>query len=363
MLSIGIVGLPNVGKSTLFKAVTNKQVDIQNYPFTTIDPNVGVVAVPDERLGLLTKFSNSKKTINTTIEFIDIAGLVRGASQGEGLGNKFLANIREVDAIAQVVRVFEDSNITHVHNRIDPADDISIINTELIMADLETVNKRIEKTLKLTRAPSSEAKIAQKEFVILEKFKKQLESGEIISKLELNEEEALLVKELNLLTSKKFIYVINVSEKQIEDKSFVIEDKLKLAIGDSPYIIMCNKMELILSDMTEDDKKEFLLELNLPTSGLDNLTKESYKTLGLLTFLTTGEDETRAWTAHIGDPIPRAARAIHTDFEKLFIRADVINWKTLLESGGWAQAREKGQIKTVGKDYIIQEGDVVEIKI
>jgi GTP-binding protein YchF len=361
-LSIGIVGLPNVGKSTLFKAVTNKQVDIQNYPFTTIDPNVGVVAVPDERLEPLAKLSNSKKIINTTIEFIDIAGLVKGASQGEGLGNKFLANIREVDAIAQVVRAFEDKNITHVHNRIDPADDIAIINTELIMADLETITKRIEKTIKLTRFQTTEGRQAQAEMIILEKFKKQMDSGEIISKLQLHEEERALAKELNLLTAKEFLYVINVSEDQITNK-WAPDDNLKKAFGKAPYIVMCNKLELSLSELAPEDKKEFLLEFGLPESGLDRLIKESYKTLGLITFLTTGEDETRAWTAHFGDLIPKASRAIHTDFEKLFIRADVINWKTLLEAGGWHEAKIKGLMHTVGKDYIIQEGDVVEIII
>jgi len=309
MLSIGIVGLPNVGKSTLFKAVTNKQIDIQNYPFTTIEPNVGVVAVPDDRLEQLAKLSNSKKIIHTTIEFIDIAGLVRGASQGEGLGNKFLANIREVDAIAQVVRVFPNpkngDQITHVHNRIDPADDIGIINTELIMADLETISKRLEK---------------------------------------------------------RFIYLLNVSEDQILE-GYEPDEALLKAIGNNSYIVMSNKLELELSELNPNEREEFLKELNLPESGLDKLIKECYHTLGLLTFLTTGEDETRAWTAQKGDLIPKASRAIHTDFEKLFIRADVINWKTLLDANGWAHAKTKGLIHTVGKDYTIQEGDVVEIKI
>lgn len=361
-LSIGIVGLPNVGKSTLFKAVTNKQVDIQNYPFTTIDPNVGVVAVPDERLAPLAQLSSSKKIINTTIEFTDIAGLVKGASLGEGLGNKFLANIREVDAIAQVVRAFVDGNITHVHNRIDPADDISIINTELVMADMETVSKRIEKTSKIAKFQTTEGKHAQAEMHALDKFKKQLDAGEIISKLELHEEEINLAKELNLLTAKKFLYVINVSEDHIISK-WEPDEALKKMFANAPYIVMCNKLELTLSELEPEEKKEYLIEFGLPESGLDRLIKESYKTLGLLTFLTTGEDETRAWTAHIGDFIPKASRAIHTDFEKLFIRADVINWKTLLECGGWSESKSKGQIHTVGRDYVIQEGDVVEIKI
>ncbi len=359
MLSIGIVGLPNVGKSTLFKALTNKQIDIQNYPFTTIDPNVGIVAVPDERVDALSDFSQSKKKVLTTIEFIDIAGLVKGASQGEGLGNKFLANIREADAIAQVIRGFEDGNVTHVHGRIDPAEDISIINTELILADSETVSKRMEKTSKETRTGKKEAII---EMAGLERFKQQLDGGNLISTLTLNEAEEALAKELNLLTAKKFVYVVNISEEQLT-AGYQPSQELLAAFGGFPYVVMSNKLELTLSEVGPEEKKEYLTEFKLPESGLDTLIKTGYKTLGLLTFLTTGEDETRAWTAHIGDPIPRASRAIHTDFEKLFIRADVINWKTLLDIGSYAAAREKGLIKTVGRDYITQEGDVVDIII
>lgn len=357
-LSIGIVGLPNVGKSTLFKAVTNKQVDIQNYPFTTIEPNVGVVAVPDERVDALAAMSASAKKIYTTIEFTDIAGLVKGASQGEGLGNKFLANIREVDAIAQVVRAFEDANITHVHSRINPVEDIGIINTELIIADLDTVTRRIEKTSK----EAKNDKKAQKDLPILEKLKQTLESDTIISKVDLHEEERELVKELNLLTAKPFIYVINVSEQQLLD-NWQPDEKLKSAFGNAAFVVMCNKLELTLSESSSEDKKEFMTEFNLPESGLDKLIKESYHTLGLVTFLTTGPDESRAWTAHRGDLIPRASSAIHTDFEKLFIRAEVINWKTLLECEGYATARSKGLVRTEGKNYIIQDGDVVEILI
>lgn len=318
-LSIGIVGLPNVGKSTLFKALTNKQVDIQNYPFTTIDPNVGVVKVPDERLKPLAELSNSKKIINTTIEFYDIAGLVKGASQGEGLGNKFLANIREVDAIAHIVRVFEDKNIIHVHNKIDPVGDIEIIQTELELADLQTKEKR-------------------------------------------NEKKDKDLPPLELLSDKKVIFVLNVSESQMSDGWQPGPDLLKAMAG-RDYVILSTPLELILSEATEDEKKEYLIGFNMKESGLDRLIKQSYKTLGLVTFLTTGEDETRAWTAHEGDLIPKASRAIHTDFERLFIRAEVINWKTLLEAGGLVPARSKGLIKTVGRDYIIQEGDVVEILI
>ncbi len=358
-LSIGIVGLPNVGKSTLFKALTNKQIDIQNYPFTTIDPNVGVVAVPDERVDALAVFSNSKKKLYTTIEFIDIAGLVKGASQGEGLGNKFLANIREADAIAQVVRAFDDKNITHVHDRVHPAEDIGIINTELILADTDTVAKRIEKTSKLARAGDKAGVI---EMAMLEKFKKQLDGGNLLSQLEFSPEESQLTQELNLLTSKKFIYVINVSEDQIMN-SWQPTAELLTAMAGAPHVIICNKLELTLSEVGPEEKAEYLTEFKLPESGLDTLIKAGYRTLGLLTFLTTGDDESRSWTAHVGDPIPTASRAIHTDFEKLFIRADVINWKTLIDIGSYSNARDKGLIKTVGRDYIIQEGDVVEIKI
>ena len=331
-LSIGIVGLPNVGKSTLFKAVTNKQVDIQNYPFTTIEPNVGVVAVPDERVDALHVFSNSAKKIFTTIDFIDIAGLVQGASQGEGLGNKFLANIREVDAIAHVVRVFDDKNITHVANRVDPVSDIEVIRTELELADLQTKEKRMSKD-SAKGGPASGGKE---------------------------------LPELDLLADKKVIYVFNVSEEQLRTPpagGWQPDKKLKEALRGAPFVVMNNKLELTLSDVTAEERKEFLAEFNLPESGLDQLTKESYKTLNLITFLTTGEDETRAWTAHTGDPLPVAARAIHTDFEKLFIRGEVINWKTLLEAGSYASARAKGLLRTVGRDYIIQDGDVVEIKI
>jgi ribosome-binding ATPase len=361
-LSIGIVGLPNVGKSTLFKALTNSAVDIQNYPFTTIDPSVGVVKVPDQRVDALTLFSSSKKKIYTTIDFVDIAGLVQGAAQGEGLGNKFLSNIRETDAIAQVVRAFPDppgNAVTHVHNRISPANDIGIINTELVIADLETVTKRLDKTGKDARSGD---KKAISDLVILNYFKPHLESGRIISKLDLDENQKNLAKELNLLTAKPFIYVINLSEDQLME-GYKPDEALTKALDSAPYVTMCNKMELSLSESTPDEKKEFLAEFNLPESGLDQLIKKGYETLGLLTFLTTGEDETRAWTAHIGDPIPRASRAIHTDFEKLFIRAEVINWKTLLDAGSHAVARSKGLIRVVGKDYIIEEGDVVEILI
>ena len=319
MLSIGIIGLPNVGKSTLFKALTNNAVDIQNYPFTTIDPNIGTVRVPDERVDALAKLSNSKKKIYTTVEFIDIAGLVKGAAEGEGLGNKFLANIREADAIAHVIRIFEDGNVIHVHNEIDPSNDIGVIQTELELADLQSKERR-EKSKNTDLPP------------------------------------------LELLADKKVIFVLNVSEKQLSEGWQPNEDLLQV-IGNKDYVILSTPLELTLSEIEPTERKEYLKEFKISESGLDALIKKSYETLGLITFLTIGEDETRAWTAHKDDPIPKAATAIHTDFEKLFIRAEVINWKVLLDNESWSIARSKGLIKTVGRDYIIQEGDVVFIKI
>lgn len=381
MLSIGIVGLPNVGKSTLFKALTKKQVDISNYPFTTIDPNIGVVAVPDERLESLAKMSSSKKVVPTAIEFIDIAGLVRGAAAGEGLGNKFLANIREADAIAEVVRVFENENIVHIHKKIDPANDIEIINAELILADLETVGRRAEK------APKGDPKSAS-EISALKKLKSGLESGVLAINIKLDEKEKETAKELNLLTNKKFIYVLNISEAQLtpvppleppsggqtgqasakggatgQVSNWQPDETLKKVIGENDFVAMCGTFELLLSEASPEEQQIYLEEAGLKESRLDALIKRAYHTLGLITFLTTGEDETRAWTAKVGMFIPQAARAIHTDFEKLFIRAEVINWQELLRIGGWSQAKSLGKMRTVGRDYIIQEGDVVEIKI
>lgn len=364
MLSIGIVGLPNVGKSTLFRALTKKQVDIQNYPFTTIDPNVGVVGVPDERLKLLAKMSNSKKIVPTAIEFIDIAGLVKGAAQGEGLGNKFLANIREVDAIAHVIRVFENENINHVHKQVNPLSDIEVINTELMLADLETITKRAEKT-----KGNDEKTKAERE--TLKKLKTGLESGMLVININLGEKELPLVKELNLLTSKKIIYVFNVSEKQLKDcwspQLLLVsahDQNIKQALANqNNRVVLCGAFELLLSESSPEEQKIYLEDLGLKQGGLDDLIKKAYSILGLITFFTTGEDETRAWTARAGSTAPEAARAIHTDFETKFIRADVINWKELLNIGSWHQAKQAGKIKTVGKDYIVQDGDVLEVRI
>lgn len=358
-LSIGIVGLPNVGKSTLFKAVTNKQVDIQNYPFTTIEPNVGVVEVPDERVDKLAEFSKSAKKLYATVEFTDIAGLVKGASQGEGLGNKFLQNIREVDAIAHVVRVHDIGDVLHVHGTVDPVSDIGVINAELIVSDLDVVTKRLA-TAKHNANHDKEAKAA---IPVLERLAEALQRGVLAGAVDMHhDDEQALLKQMNLLTAKPFIYVFNVSETQLA-AGWEPDAAILGVVGNEHKVVMCNKMELELSEMDHDEKAAFLKELGLPESGLDRLITTAYDTLGLLSFLTTGEKESRAWTCHKGDTIPVASRAIHTDFERLFIRAEVINWAKLLEAGSHAAARAKGLIHTVGKDYIVQDGDVVEILI
>lgn len=357
-LSLGIVGLPNVGKSTLFKAITNKQVDVQNYPFTTIEPNVGVVEVPDTRVDQLAQLSGSKKKIFATIEFTDIAGLVAGAHKGEGLGNKFLANIRETDAIIEVVRAFDSGDIIHVSNQVNPSNDIGVINAELILADLDTVVNRLEST----KRKGANDKEAKAQLPTLERLATELQKGTLISTLEMLEEEQLLARELNLLTAKPFLYVINVSDTQLAE-NWTPDAELLTTLAGAPYVVMCNKLELELSELAPDERSQFLAELQLPESGLDQLVRMAYKTLGLLSFLTTGPEESRAWTAHVGDPIPRASRAIHTDFERLFIRAEAVPCDKLISAGGYGPARAQGIVKTVGRDYIIQDGDVVDIKI
>lgn len=343
--SIGIVGLPNVGKSTLFKALTKKQVDASNYPFCTIDPNVGVVAVPDERLDQLSQVSASAKIVPTAIEFVDIAGLVKGASKGEGLGNKFLANIREVDAIVQVLRHFKDSNVTHVAGKVDPESDKETINLELIFADLQTLERRTVANDKLSRGGDKDAIKLQP---ILEKLKNEMEQGKLARDIITDEKELLLVKDLNLLTIKPMIYVLNVDEDNIFQE------------GD--YISISAKIESELAELSPEDAKGFLSELQLESSGLDKLIKKSYETLGLITFFTAGPMESKAWTVKAGSKAPQAAGVIHTDFEKGFIRAEVVNWKDLVEAGGEASAREKGLIRLEGKEYTMQDGDVCHFR-
>ncbi len=344
-MKIGIVGLPNVGKSTLFKALTKKQVDISNYPFCTIDPNIGVVAVPDERLEKLAELFNSKKIVPAIIEFFDIAGLVKGASEGEGLGNKFLSHIREVDVIAEVVRVFENEKIIHVHKKIDPQNDIEIIETELILADLETANKRIGASEKDIRSRDKEA---EKKMAITQKIKKILDSGKPARESGLSEEEFTLVKDMHLLTFKPVLYVYNISGSE----------EIPEALAKKNHVAIDIKTEEDAMDMTNEEKKELGFE-----SYLNALIKKSYKLLGLITFLTTGEDETRAWAIKSGSTAPIAGAAIHTDFQEKFIRASVISYEKLMEAGSLAKARELGLLRTEGKDYIVKDGDVIEFKI
>jgi ribosome-binding ATPase len=345
--SLGIVGLPNVGKSTLFQALTKNKVEASNYPFCTIDPNVGVVAVPDERLDKLTKMSQSAKTIPTTIEFVDIAGLVQGASEGEGLGNKFLSHIREVDAIVQVIRHFNNGDVTHVHGKVDPEYDKQIINLELIMADLDTVSKHLDKVVSKMKGPYD--KILDKEKVLLEKVRTALENNKMVNQLELNEEERKLIKQLNLLTIKPIIYLYNIDESDV-GKNLNLPDNA---------IAICAQVEAELAELEETEIKEFLQELGIEKSGLDNLIKTSYKLLDLITFITTGPEETKAWTVTRGTKAPQAAGVIHTDFEKGFIRAEAISWQELLDSGSWNNAKDKGLMRMEGKEYTIQDGDTV----
>ena len=354
--TIGILGLPNVGKSSLFQVLTKKQVDTSNYPFATIDPNVGVVAVPDERLDVLTKMESSAKTIATTIEFVDIAGLVKDAHKGEGLGNKFLANIREVDAIAEVVRAFEDDNVIHVAGKVDPQSDASTIDIELAMADLSTVEKRVETLTKQKKAGLDKASAA--ELVLVEQLQKQLADGKPVRELSLNEDQLLQVKSLNLLTAKPLMYILNVSESQVTTAK-----PETVGLPPDRTVVIAVKVEQELVSLPAEDAAEYLKELGLTASGLDRLIKAAYKLLGLITFLTTGADETRAWTITTGTKAPQAAGVIHTDFEKSFIRVEVVSYPDLVAAGKWDAAKTSGKLRIEGKDYIMQDGDVVFFRV
>lgn len=359
-MKLGIVGLPNVGKSTLFNAITKAGAEAANYPFCTIEPNVGVVAVPDERLDRLAKMYNPEKVTPTTIEFVDIAGLVRGASQGEGLGNKFLSHIREVDAIVHVVRCFENENITHVDGSIDPVRDIETINLELIFADMESVERRIERTRKMTKSGEKKYQI---ELALLERIYENLEKNIPVRSMEFDEEEREYVKQLFLLTSKPVIYAANISEGDVgkDPNSIPLVKKLMdyVAQEKAEVLVICANLEEEIAQLEPEEKQAFLEELGMKESGLDRLVKACYKLLGLISFLTAGPKEVRAWTIVKGTKAPQAAGKIHSDFERGFIRAEVIHFDTLMEVGSYTAAKEKGLVRSEGKEYEVQDGDVI----
>ena len=359
-MKLGIVGLPNVGKSTLFNSLTKAGAESANYPFCTIDPNVGIVTVPDHRLKLLGDMYQSKKVTPAVIEFVDIAGLVKGASKGEGLGNQFLSNIREVDAIVHVVRCFEDSNIIHVDGNINPLRDIETINLELIFSDLEILERRIVKVEKAARMDKTLAK----ELELLKKIKALLEDGKLAKNIELeDEDEEALFASYNLLTAKPVIFAANVAEDELADDAAdnagVKAVREFAAETGSEVFVICAQIEQEISELDDEEKAMFLEDLGLSESGLDKLIKASYKLLGLISYLTAGEDETRAWTIKVGTKAPQAAGKIHTDFERGFIKAEVVNYKDLLEYGSLAAAREKGLVGMEGKEYVVKDGDVI----
>ncbi|MFT8872803.1 MAG: redox-regulated ATPase YchF [Sporolactobacillus sp.] len=361
-LTTGIVGLPNVGKSTLFNAITQAGAEMANYPFCTIEPNVGMVSVPDQRLDRLSAMYHPKKTIATTFEFTDIAGLVKGASQGEGLGNQFLATIRQVDAISHVVRCFEDKNVTHVSGKIDPLDDIETINLELILADLEQVNKRYDRVSKMAKQKDKASVI---EFSALEKLKQAFEEGVSARQVALSEEEEAAIKSFNFLTKKPVLYVANISEDEVDnykDNSYVQAVEAFAAKEGAEVVAISARIESEIAELSGEEKAAFLQDLGLERSGLDRLISKAYDLLGLATYFTAGEKEVRAWTFHKGTKAPQAAGIIHSDFERGFIRAEIISYNDLMAAGSELAAKERGKLRSEGKDYVMQDGDIVNFK-